>query len=83
MRSPTSHLNWESKYFSQTMKTVMFNGLISWKLNKSVQLSSSTDDFRIIDTFCDKFNDCKCFPDSIYDETRVICSFSDFFGHCV
>ena len=77
LRSPGSTLQREQKIFCQTLKTLVVNSFVAWRLNQKQDLLLNKGAFGSLETFRDSLNRLQSFADFVDDSVKEIIAHAD------
>lgn len=67
LRSSTSHLKWEQKIVSQTLKTVAINAFLAWRMFKRQEILQSDTELKSLESFRNSLNRVQATADFMSD----------------
>ena len=77
LRAPTATLRWEQKMVTQTLKTLLTNGFICWRICTIYDISNSDDVFGSLLSFRNKLNHLEPFGDYVNHTCRELFTYAD------
>lgn len=76
LRSPSSHFAWEQKLLTQTLKCLVVNAFISWRMYERRDLLTESSSFGCLDRFRNSVNKVQSQPDFILDAALDLLSYA-------
>lgn len=80
LRSPTSSLAWEQKIVLQTLKTLVVNAFLAWRMSQRRDLLKSSDVFRGVEQFRSALNNVQSYGDFVHDLAPELLRYAEGLG---